>query len=368
MKNLFLVLMFVFAALPAAAQQAGCVNATPCVQTNSFVPSGSTSLAVSAASSRVALPTAGSNLTAVVTNSGAAVSYIVLGGSTVTATASNIPVQPGQTVALLQAANTYVAGITASGTSSLLIQSGTGVPVVSTISGTVIASATLAAPLPAGTNAIGSITNTAFGISGTLPAFAATPTVNVGTLPTLPTGTNTIGNIGNIATVTAITNALPAGTNVIGSTAGLAASVPFTQTVTAASAYAAGNAVGGLITLATINRASGLSVYAQSVTVASKSLQAGQMDLVFFNANPTGSTCTDKTAFSIAAADAAKVVGSAHVSDWTASALGSVGQMQQPPIGIAVPVTTLYACLVTRSTPTFTATTDIAGIVFVVQN
>lgn len=41
------------------------------------------------------------------------------------------------------------------------------------------------ASLPAlatGTNAIGSITNTSFGISGTLPAFAATPTVNIGTV------------------------------------------------------------------------------------------------------------------------------------------------------------------------------------------
>ena len=41
------------------------------------------------------------------------------------------------------------------------------------------------ASLPAlatGTNAIGSITNTSFGISGTLPAFAATPTFNIGTV------------------------------------------------------------------------------------------------------------------------------------------------------------------------------------------
>ena len=157
MKKLFFVLALLFAALPADAQQAGCVNATPCVQTNTFVPSGSASLAVSSASSRVALPTAGSNLTAVVTNSGAAISYIVLGGSSVTATASNIPVQPGQTVALLQAANTYVAGITASGTSSLLIQSGTGVPVVSTISGTVNTSATFSGAIPAGSNLIGSV-------------------------------------------------------------------------------------------------------------------------------------------------------------------------------------------------------------------
>ena len=43
----------------------------------------------------------------------------------------------------------------------------------------------LIAPLPAGTNAIGAITNTSFGISGSLPAFASTPTVNIGTAPTI---------------------------------------------------------------------------------------------------------------------------------------------------------------------------------------
>ena len=41
--------------------------------------------------------------------------------------------------------------------------------------------------LAAGSNAIGSITNTAFGISGTLPAFASTPTVNIGTIGTIAT-------------------------------------------------------------------------------------------------------------------------------------------------------------------------------------
>ena len=46
--------------------------------------------------------------------------------------------------------------------------------------------------LPAGTNALGSITNTAFGISGTLPAFAATPTFNLGTLNGAATAANQV--------------------------------------------------------------------------------------------------------------------------------------------------------------------------------
>jgi hypothetical protein len=49
------------------------------------------------------------------------------------------------------------------------------------------------ASLPAlatGSNVIGSISNTSFGISGTLPAFASTPTFNIGTAPTIAvTGT-----------------------------------------------------------------------------------------------------------------------------------------------------------------------------------
>jgi hypothetical protein len=49
--------------------------------------------------------------------------------------------------------------------------------------------------LATGTNAIGSITNTSFGISGTLPAFAATPTFNIGTAPT-----STLTNVASSAT------------------------------------------------------------------------------------------------------------------------------------------------------------------------
>lgn len=60
-------------------------------------------------------------------------------------------------------------------------------------------------PLPvvlgAGANAVGSITNTAFGISGTLPAFASTPAVTIGgTLPAFAaTPTFNIGTSGSLA-------------------------------------------------------------------------------------------------------------------------------------------------------------------------
>lgn len=43
----------------------------------------------------------------------------------------------------------------------------------------------LGVALPAGSNTIGAISNTSFGISGTLPAFASAPTVNIGTAPNI---------------------------------------------------------------------------------------------------------------------------------------------------------------------------------------
>lgn len=147
------------------------------------------------------------------------------------------------------------------------------------------------------------------------------------------------------------------------------------QTVTASSAYATGNAVGGLITLTSAARvsgasgATGTSGLIESVVVNSKSAQTTQMDLVIFNANPTGTTCTDKTAIAVAAADFDKILGVAHVTDWTNLGTPSVGQAQNLAMPYALTSnTTLYGCLVTRATPTFTATTDISVALRVIRN
>ena len=78
--------------------------------------------------------------------------------------------------------------------------------------------------LSAGTNAIGSITNTSFGISGTLPAFAATPTFNIGTAPNLTiTNTAFTANAGTNLNTSAL--ALESGGNLAGINTKLPASL-----------------------------------------------------------------------------------------------------------------------------------------------
>ena len=78
--------------------------------------------------------------------------------------------------------------------------------------------------LAAGTNAIGSITNTSFGISGTLPAFASTPTINIGTAPNL-TITNTAFTANAGTNLNTSTLAIESGGNLAGINTKLPASL-----------------------------------------------------------------------------------------------------------------------------------------------
>lgn len=128
-----LIYLFIIAAAwggVAQAQQPGCVNNTPCVQPNVFVPTGAGTLAVTTTSASVTFPTTGGNLTLKVTNAGAVTVYYAVGGAGVVATTASAPLAAGQTVALAQGSNGYLAAVTASGTASLTLQSGTGVPII----------------------------------------------------------------------------------------------------------------------------------------------------------------------------------------------------------------------------------------------
>jgi len=132
-------------------------------------------------------------------------------------------------------------------------------------------------------------------------------------------------------------------------------------TVTASAAYASGNCIGGLLTFAGVVRGNNITGILQQAGVFCKSAQTGAVDLVLFSANPTASTLTDKTNLAIAAADFDKVIGVAHITDWTSLGTPSFAQA----LGLAMPFapasggTTIYGVLVARSTPTFASTSDV---------
>lgn len=199
--------------------------------------------------------------------------------------------------------------------------------------------------------------------------------VNLGTIGGTATAANQATEIASLATIATNTGAaIPAGESHIGEIGGNQIRVQVAQTVTASSAYASGNAVGGLMTIAGAARVSGSLGAAgtggilQNVAVDSKSAQTAAMEVWIFDANPSGSTCTDKTGFVLATADFDKVIGVAAVpttaannSGWFSGSTGSVGQANNQAMAYDLSsATSLFGCMVTRGTPTFAATTDIS--------
>ena len=87
-----------------------------------------------------------------------------------------------------------------------------------------IGSITTLPSLPTGANTIGAISNTAFSINGTLPAFATTPTFNLGTAPNL-TITNTAFTVNAGTNLNTSALALESGGNLAGINTKLPASL-----------------------------------------------------------------------------------------------------------------------------------------------
>jgi hypothetical protein len=150
--------------------------------------------------------------------------------------------------------------------------------------------------------------------------------------------------------------------SVTGNVGGFDTNISNTPTVQNA-AYSSGNAIGGLQTIAFLRTAGGSGIL-NNVSVWSKGGSTTAITDYIFNANPTSSTCTDRSAFVLAAADVSKliiaippvltpaVVG-AGTTDTTAS--------QQSPISVKNGDSTvnLYVCPVVGGTVTPATTTDL---------
>lgn len=90
-------------------------------------------------------------------------------------------------------------------------------------------------------------------------------------------------------------------------TQGWGFSVVLTPTITAG-AYTAGDIVGGLLTFTNVASANDQPFILQNVMVTIEAAITSALTLILFNADPTSTTKTDNAAYSLNAADAAKVV------------------------------------------------------------
>ncbi|MCX6022507.1 MAG: hypothetical protein NTZ05_12400 [Chloroflexi bacterium] len=145
--------------------------------------------------------------------------------------------------------------------------------------------------------------------------------------------------------------------------------VRLVPTVSASAIYAAGDAVGGLLTFTSIARASGGSGVIMSVTIADFANQKAELELWLFDQSFTNAS--DNAAAAYSAADLANIVGviPIYASDYKSVGTRAIATVRA--IGlpfVASGSANLYGQLVTRGTPTYGATSDIEVVLRALQD
>lgn len=132
------------------------------------------------------------------------------------------------------------------------------------------------------------------------------------------------------------------------------------QAVTAASAYSAGNAVGGKFTLQGLAPAGPeAKVAITDVVLIDKAAQAVVYDLLLFDADLSGAV-QDKTAYAVAAADLVKSCGHLSLSGLVNLGVnGGIITLSNIYKRLTIPSGGAWGVLVTRGAPTYVGTADI---------
>lgn len=154
--------------------------------------------------------------------------------------------------------------------------------------------------------------------------------------------------------------------------------LPITNDMTTTNAtVTTGQSIGGIQTLANAVRvsgalgASGTSGIIQSLTVTfTDAVGSGPLDVYFYNATvTTGTNCQNATAFVLQNGDRDKVLGVAHVTDFTASNTAVFAQANNLaiPFGLSS-ATSVFACVVARASFAITGTTNASIKVNVLRN
>jgi hypothetical protein len=152
------------------------------------------------------------------------------------------------------------------------------------------------------------------------------------------------------------------GENHIGSVGGNTSIAKITgaQVGVSGAAYASGDVLGDQSPIAvSVMRINNGTAVLQSVVIGDLSNQSAALDLLIFDANPSGSTFTDNSPVDIADADLPKLIGTVSVAaaDYVAFADSSAAVLK----GIALPIkangayNTVWVVPVTRGTPTYVA-------------
>ncbi len=146
--------------------------------------------------------------------------------------------------------------------------------------------------------------------------------------------------------------------------------VEATPAVEATPDYSAGDLLGGKIIFANAVRGSGHhSGVIQSVVITDLDKQSINIDVLFFDTDPSNSTYTENGAHDVHDTDILNLVGVALVSDWKAFSDNSAGQA----LNLGIPFdlgtgTILYAVMIARGTINLGSTSSITLRVSILQD
>lgn len=123
--------------------------------------------------------------------------------------------------------------------------------------------------------------------------------------------------------------------------------------------YAAKDAVGGLLTLAGAVRVAGGSGMLMAIQLVDASQQRNDLEVVFFRSSitaPVDNTVFDPTDAELANCVGAVVIGGGFYSDFSDNSVATINNIGME---FTLAGTDLFAVIVARATPTYTATTDL---------
>ncbi len=149
------------------------------------------------------------------------------------------------------------------------------------------------------------------------------------------------------------------------SVGGYDSGVPIAPVVQTA-AYVASNSLGGLQTLSVFRNPSQFSGIIDNFVLSWASGLTTAVTVYIYDANPSATTCTDKVAFSEAAADAPKrAMAPFSITPATSQGATAASGQQSMVISVAnrdtTPTRNLYVCLVAGAGVTPGSTTDLSG-------
>lgn len=136
-------------------------------------------------------------------------------------------------------------------------------------------------------------------------------------------------------------------------------------------AYAAGDLIGGKLTFSSAVRVTSGTALLHSVVLADNDKQNVSIDLLLFRKDPASTTFTDNSALDVADSDLRNLVGHVSIDAGDYTSLNDNSLATVPAVNLPVQVVsaqTLYGCLVSRGTPTYTTSSGLQVMLGLLQD